>query len=141
MELVTFEHIIGNIKKADEAIDKAYKGGVDLINLVDNHNAAIFNLLAAYYGKSGREWIDWFLYEKFESKNEPLQAFDKEGKEICKDLKELWEIIEDDRKSDDFVEFVPKKPMTKKEKIKFLNSIFGIKPSNNKKHQSTKNND
>lgn len=136
MMFETFEHIIGHILEAEKTINKAYKGGVDLINLVDHHNSAIYDLLGVYYGEEGKDWIDWFLFEKFNDKNEPLPAYDKDGKEICKTLHELWVIVEDLKKSPSFIEYIPKKPMTRKDKIKFLNSIFGIKPSKNGKKKS-----
>jgi hypothetical protein len=124
MKLKVFEELIATIKEADKKVDDAYKVEVDLVNFVDSHNKAINLLLKVYYGQLGYDWISWFCDEKFSDSREPLQAFDKNKREICKDVKGLWTMIEKDRKSKDFVEYVIPKSMTDKQREQFLNSIF-----------------
>ena len=81
-------------------------------------------LLKVYYGQQGYDWISWFTDEKFSDSRKPLQAFNKNKREICKDIKGLWTIIEKDRKSKNFKEYVIPKPMTDEQRQKFLEEFF-----------------
>lgn len=106
MKLKVFEELLATIKLADKKVDDAYKAEVDLVNFVDEYNKAIALLLKVYYGQQGYDWISWFTDEKFSDSRKPLQAFNKNKREICKDIKGLWTIIEKDRKSKNFKEYV-----------------------------------
>jgi hypothetical protein len=66
---------------------------VDLIEAFDEQDKAIQLLWQEVLTGFGYDWLSWFLYEKggIEGKpREDLSAWDKDNKEICKDLKGLW---------------------------------------------------
>jgi len=123
MKFEIFQEIVSTIKLADEKINKVYESGIDLIDVVDKHDRAISLLLNAYYGEEGSEMLDWFMYEKFSDNRKPLKA-KKDGKEICKDLKQLWKYCEDYRNSKDFVECKLKIPLTEEERLNILKKMF-----------------
>ena len=104
MKLEVFEKIVTLIKEQSERSFKLAEMGVDLINYEDSYAAAITLLLRAYYGAEGEDWISWYLYEKEGLSGEILQAWDKEGNEICYDIPSLWKCVEELRCADDFVE-------------------------------------
>lgn len=105
MKLEVFEKIVTLIKEQSERSFKLAEMGVDLINYEDSYAAAITLLLRAYYGTEGEDWISWYLYEKESLSGEILQAWDKEGNEICYDIPSLWKCVEELRCADDFVEY------------------------------------
>jgi|GEM_PF-1107132 len=105
MKLEVFEKIITLIKEHNDRSFKLAEMGVDLINYDDSYAAVITLLLRAYYGKDCEDWISWYLYEKESFSGEILQAWDKDGNEICYDIPSLWKCVEELRCADDFVEY------------------------------------
>ena len=105
MKLEVFEKIVTLIKEQSERSFKLAEMGVDLINYEDAYANAITLLLRAYYGADGEDWISWYLYERESLSGEILQAWDKEGNEICYDIPSLWKCVEELRCADDFVEY------------------------------------
>ena len=58
----------------------------------------------------GRDWIDWYLYERDSLSGEINQAWDKDGTPICYDIPSLWKEVEELRVSEDFKEYeLPKR--------------------------------
>ena len=122
MRFESFEYLISKIKEQGEIDHRFYAMGLDLQNIVDPFHHIISHLLRVYYGKEGEDWISWFLYER--SNSEEAQAWDKDGNEICFDLKSLWIHVEEIRVSSDFEEYVPPKERTKEEMDEDLKEIF-----------------
>jgi len=122
MRFESFEYLISKIKEQGEIDHRFYAMGLDLQNIVDPFHHIISHLLRVYYGKEGEDWISWFLYER--SNSEEAQAWDKDGNEICFDLKSLWIHVEEIRVSSDFEEYVPPKERTKEEMEEDLKEIF-----------------
>ena len=122
MRFESFEYLISKIKEQSEIDHRFYAMGLDLQNIVDPFHHIISHLLRVYYGKDGEDWISWFLYER--SNSEEAQAWDKDGNEICFDLKSLWIHVEEIRVSSDFEEYVPPKERTKEEMEEDLKEIF-----------------
>ncbi len=122
MRFESFEYLISKIKEQGEIDHRFYTMGLDLQNIVDPFHHIISHLLKVYYGKEGEDWISWFLYER--SNSEEAQAWDKDGNEICFDLKSLWIHVEEIRVSSDFEEYVPPKERTKEEIEEDLKEIF-----------------
>ena len=122
MRFESFEYLISKIKEQGEIDHRFYAMGLDLQNIVDPFHHIISHLLRVYYGKEGEDWISWFLYER--SNSEEAQAWDKDGNEICFDLKSLWIHVEEIRVSSDFEEYVPPKERTKEEMEEDIKEIF-----------------
>ena len=129
MKLEVFEKILTLIKEQSERSFKLAEMGVDLINYEDSYAAAITLLLRAYYGAEGEDWISWYLYEKEGLSGEILQAWDKEGNEICYDIPSLWKCVEELRCADDFVEYeLPEpKPIDENFIINLMGGFFNDK--------------
>ena len=123
MKFEVFERIIGNIRMASEKDHKIYSLGIDLINYHDLHNETVSYLLKSYYGEEGADWIDWFIYEKFQEGKETLTAFDGD-EEICKDIEGLWEVVESIRKNG-FEEITLPKEMSFEERMEVFEKMFG----------------
>jgi hypothetical protein len=94
MELPIFKQLLSKIKKTDDTIDVLYKY-INITTITEEYNAIIALLLEHYYGEDANEWIGWYLYEKNGDKD--MKAFDKYGKEICRNEKELWKLCEEAR--------------------------------------------
>lgn len=122
MKFESFEYLVSKLKEQSELDHRFYALGLDIQNIVDPLHHLISHLLKVYYGEEGEEWISWFLYERKDS--EEAQAWDKEGNEICFDLKSLWIHVEELRVSSDFVEYVPPKQKTKDEIEEDIKNIF-----------------
>lgn len=98
MKKETFIKLINLNSQLDELIDPLYEMGIDIINCPVLEN--IYNLIGSVaedaYGKEGKEWIEWWIYEK--SNNPELTAYeeDEDGnkKEINRTVDELYEYLE-----------------------------------------------
>ena len=117
MKYEVFSKVLSCIKELDEKSQKAYEAGIDLLNFIEPYSQAIWHLFGAYYGKSGKDWIEWFIYEKDGRKG--ITAHNSRGEEICKTEKELWKIIEKEKADD----YTLRKPLTEKEREKILKDM------------------
>lgn len=124
MKFEVFEKIINKIKSCSEKDNQIYKLGVDITSIIDDYNRIINLLLRSYYSEEGSEWIDWFLYDRETLSGEILKAYDKNGNEVCKNLKELWIMVEEIRCSIDFKEYQLKPEMSDEERLKIIENLF-----------------
>jgi hypothetical protein len=109
MNLEVFTLIVEKLRTQLDKSHGLYTLGIDLMDYEEGWNETISLLLKAYYGASGSDWIEWYLYERKVDATEP-QAWDKDGTPICYDIPSLWKCVEDLRVSSDFIEFtLPKK--------------------------------
>lgn len=122
MRFESFEYLIKKLKETEETNHRFYAMGLDLQNIVDPFHHIITHLLRVYYGTEGEDWISWFLYERKDT--EEVQAWDKDGNEICYDLKSLWIHVEEIRVSIDFQEYVLEKEMTDEERKEYIKNII-----------------
>lgn len=91
-----FEEIISYMAKHYSRIHKAYEAKIDLLEFDDDIQTAISLLWKKILTKEGEDWLSWFLYDKdyiHGNLREDLKAWDESGKEICKDLKSLYEYL------------------------------------------------
>lgn len=98
MEKKNFMAIIESMKNFDKCVDDLYNiSKIDIIEttLFKEFYNAISIFIEDIYGKDGKEWFDWFYFEKMQSNND-LKAFDKDNKEICKNIDELYDMLEKD---------------------------------------------
>ena len=122
MRFESFEYLIDKLKERSDFDHRFYALGLDIQNIVDPLHQIISHLLKVYYGEEGENWISWFLYERRDS--DDAQAWDKDGNEICYDIKSLWVCVEEIRVSSDFQEYVPPKEKTKEEIEEDIKQIF-----------------
>jgi hypothetical protein len=118
MLLEVFKHLLEKIESNNKTVDEFYQK-LDLTNITDDYNQVITILFKCYYGDEAEDWISWFLYERDEEKG--LLAW-QDGKEICRNVEELWEICEELKKTK--TEYSIPQPMSDEERIKMLETIF-----------------
>ena len=119
MNKQVFKDILAQMKKNDDTINLLYPY-VDLTNVTDGHEQVISTLFKCYFGEEGYDWISWFLYEK--NGREDIQAWDKDGNEICRNEDELWELCEEARMTKG--EYTVPTPMTDEERLESIKNIF-----------------
>lgn len=93
MKYENFEKLIIELENISERYSELYDLGVDLINYDEPNQRIISILMEEIFGKDGKDWIDWYLYERKSHSGEILKAWDKDDNEICYDIKSLWEEV------------------------------------------------
>jgi hypothetical protein len=93
MEYEQFEKIILNLQKSSNQADLLYKNGIDITEVTDNLHIIISDLLGIIFTDDGKDWIDWFMYEKEFGKRDDLKAWDVDKNEIAYDIKSLYELL------------------------------------------------
>ena len=91
----TFEKLIKELQVTSNRYSKLYDLGVDLINYDEPNQRIISLLMEEIFAKEGKDWIDWYLYEKVTHSGEILKAWDKDDNEICYDIPSLWETVKE----------------------------------------------
>lgn len=121
MKLKVFKEIVAKLKEQDEILDKTYKAGIDLTNLLDPIQLAITHLIGAIYGKEGLETFDWWCYEKEWGTRADINMTDKDGTELCQTVEDLHKWLEKNV-ADDYK--LPKR-LTDEERLAVLKNMFG----------------
>ena len=93
MNYETFKIIIESLEKVGERSHSIYELGVNLMDYEELYHNIITNLLNSVFDKEGKDWIDWYLYERVGFRNKVNLATDKDGNEICYDIPSLWEEV------------------------------------------------
>ena len=96
MNYKDFEQAINYMIAHTKKMQAAYTLKIDLIEAFDDHEKALDCLWKQVLTEEGYDWLGWYLYEKDGISGKPrkdLQAWDHKKKEICKDLKGLWEYL------------------------------------------------
>ncbi|MCK9458184.1 MAG: hypothetical protein M0R80_00715 [Proteobacteria bacterium] len=92
MTYKNFSEIIKRIQAQQKLIHSAYKLNIDLVEFNTDLYNVVDLLLEEVYGKEGKGWFDWFIYER--NGNPDLKAWDADKKPICYSVKSLWEYLE-----------------------------------------------
>jgi len=121
MKLEVFKELLKKLRDQDDKICVIYQLKIDLINFSDGYLTIIDLLLNTYYGKEGKEWIDWYLYDR--NPKDKKSATDKNGKPMCYDEKSLWKEVEQCRK-DNKEEYSLPIPMTTGQRQKVIEDLF-----------------
>jgi len=98
MEYEKFEKILDLQKAHSKRISDLYDLKVDLIETFDETETAISLLWEEVLTVEGADWLSWFLYEKgyvSGELREDLKAWDADKKEICNDLKGLYDYLKE----------------------------------------------
>ena len=122
MKLEVFKKLLYVMRQQEEKLNAAYKLGIDLINFFDDGGNATSLLLSVYYGEEGKDWIDWYLYERDSNSADINQAMDKDNNPICYDDESLWKEVEQ-CKLDNDVEYTLPIVLTSEEKFKMINDM------------------
>jgi hypothetical protein len=95
MEYKNFESIIENLEQLISRNGSLYKLGVDLTNYEEPYYKIINQLIDSIFNDKGKDWIDWYLYERPTFIGTTNKAWDENGKEICYDIPSLWDVVKD----------------------------------------------
>lgn len=123
MKLEVFKEIVAKLKEQDEILDKTYKAGIDLTNLLDPVQSAITHLIGSIYGKEGLETFDWWCHEKEWGTRADMTMTNKDGTELCQTVEDLHRWLEENV-VDDYK--LPKR-LTDEERLAVLKNMFGTK--------------
>lgn len=122
MKFEIFAKIVSKLESNHKRVSSIYSLGVNLVNISDDLHTVISHLFGEYYGKEGLDWIDWFLYEKDFGRREDITAKDAEGNETCRNIYELWTIVEEGRK--DSQDYEIRDPLSDEDAEKLLKKFF-----------------
>lgn len=95
MEYEKFKVIIDSLDKIRDRSHSLFKLGVNLMEYEDMYHIVISNLLLSVFDSEGKDWIDWYLYERVGFTEKVNLATDENGKEICYDIPSLWDVVKD----------------------------------------------
>jgi len=95
MEYEQFKIVIEGLEKARDQSHSLYTLGVNLMDYEDIYHNIITSLISSIFDEEGKDWIDWYLYERIGFTNKVNLATDADGKEICYDIPSLWEEVKD----------------------------------------------
>ena len=93
MNYESFKIIIEGLELVRERSHSIYQLGIGLMDYEELYHNIITSLLNSVFDKEGKDWIDWYLYERVGFTNKVNLATDKDGKEICYDIPSLWEEV------------------------------------------------
>jgi len=96
MNFKDFKECIDNLIEMHEKIHKAYELKIDLIDYTDTYDKTIYILWNQILSEEGNDWLNWYLYEKDGISGNPkedFKAWDKDGKEICKNIEDLHRFL------------------------------------------------
>ena len=79
MNYKKFKILITTLEKTREKSHALYLLGVNLMDYDDMYHTIITNLLTSVFDKEGKDWIDWYLYERIGFKDKVHLAQDKDG--------------------------------------------------------------
>lgn len=98
MEYERFKKILDLQKEHSKRISDLYDLKVDLLDTFDELQTTISLLWDEILTVEGADWLSWFLYEKnyiSGELREDLTAWDENKKEICKDLRGLYDYLKE----------------------------------------------
>jgi|688.fasta_scaffold00580_21 hypothetical protein len=79
----------------NQKVSAAYKLNIDLLDFNNSQDVLISNLWSYILTDHGKDWFDWFMYEKnyiHDGIGNSLTATD-DGKPICEDLQGLYDYL------------------------------------------------
>lgn len=97
MTFKDFKGIVDTMVAHHKIVNQAYKLNIDLIDFCDTQATTINALWCQVLTIEGKDWLDWFLYEKDYIEDgigrKELEAWDDDGVEICQNLKGLYDYL------------------------------------------------
>lgn len=120
MEFRTFESIIQLLKDHSKKTSDLYTLGIDLIQYAEPLEIVISHLIGTIYGQEGKEWFEWWCYDKNWGENKELTAHDEHGNRICETIEEIWKYLEEIKVAD----YTLPKELTTEERLNIIKTIF-----------------
>ena len=93
MNYEKFKQIIENLEKIRERSYSIHQLGINLMDYDEIYQNTITTLINSLFDEKGKDWIDWYLYERIGFTTKVNLANDKDGNEICYDIPSLWEEV------------------------------------------------
>lgn len=96
MNYKDFEEVINRMISQSNKLHAASALKIDLSEAFEDYEVALHFLWKQVLTEEGYDWLSWYLYDKDGISGNPrkhLQAWDHDEKEICQDLKALWEYL------------------------------------------------
>lgn len=89
MTYQNFKSLIGLMIKQSKRINKLYDLGLDIHEVLDEHDRIVDGLWKEVLTTEGYDWLSWYLYDKNGITGKPkdnLEAKDENGDNICYNL-------------------------------------------------------
>jgi len=98
MNFEQFKTVIEALENIRERSHSIYQLGIDLMNYDEPNHIIISTLLESIFKEEGKDWIDWYLYERIGFDGKILEAWDENNNPICYNIESLWETVKPYRK-------------------------------------------
>ena len=93
MNYEKFKTLIENLEKVRERSYSIHQLGINLMDYEEIYHNTISVLIESVFDAEGKDWIEWYLYERIGFTNKINLATDKDGNSICHDIPSLWEEV------------------------------------------------
>jgi hypothetical protein len=93
-----FKTLIETLEKTREKYSALYDLGIDTLTYDEDYQKVITILMESVFREEGKDWIDWYLYERVGFDGKMLEAWDENENPICHNVESLWETIKPYRK-------------------------------------------
>lgn len=93
MKYEQFKNIIEKLEKVRDRSHDLYALGINLMDHEEIYHEIITTLFLSVFDKEGKDWIDWYLYERIGFTDKVNLATDIDGNSICYDIPSLWEEV------------------------------------------------
>ena len=93
MNFEQFKTLIEALQKVSDKYSKLCDLGIDTMNYDEDYQKVISLLMECAFNEEGKEWIDWYLYERVGFDGRILQAWDENNNEICHNIESLWDTV------------------------------------------------
>lgn len=92
MKIETLEKIVEKLKNISKKSTVLYENDIDLFEYNNDFFIITDLLIKEVFDEESCDWFDWYCFENNFGEG-GLQAYDKDGKEICKNIKELHKLL------------------------------------------------
>lgn len=93
MKFEQFKTLVESLEKVRDRSHSIYQLGLDLLDYEEEYQKIISILLSNVFNDDGKDWIDWYLYERISFDGKVLEAWDENNNPICYDTESLWNTI------------------------------------------------
>ena len=98
MNFEQFKNLIETLQKVSDKYSALYDLGIDTLKYEEDYQKIINLLMECAFKEEGKDWIDWYLYERIGFDGKVLEAWDENEKPICYNIESLRETVKPYRK-------------------------------------------